>query len=116
MSRVLTRQVTGVGVSLPIVLTTFPDNFVVGVGTTVSGTGTYSVEFAFDDQAASGFVATVSAATCSGTWFSLSGISGSAVNANALHLIPSTLMRLNVLAASAGFTVTVNAYQGGPAV
>lgn len=114
MSRVFVRQVTGVAVSTPFYFGNFSDNFSLGLGTFVSGTGTYTIEYAFDDPTASGFAVSTSSTGCSGTWFPVSGVSGVAVKASAFFTSPFTMMRINNNTASAGFQVTCSCLQTGP--
>lgn len=86
--------VTGIGTSPIYACDHFQAPFNVGIGCTITGTATYSVQFTFDDIMADDFVAG------SATWFTASDFSAVTATKAASFTIPCRGLRLNVSAST----------------
>jgi hypothetical protein len=93
------------GVSAPIPLDVNQSPFSVGLGATISGTATYTVQYTFDDVFASGFDPSAAA------WISHTGLTDKTTSADNSLTYPVTAVRLNV--ASVSGSVTLNVIQAG---
>jgi hypothetical protein len=97
---------TALGVSAPVILDIYLGPFSVGIGVTVTGTASYSVEYTYDDV----FSSTFSPSTAS--WFAVSGLAaGTTVSKDGTLSSPVTAVRLNV--ASVSGSVVMNVIQAG---
>lgn len=94
----ISYTVTGAGTSAIFACDNFQAPFNVGYGTTISATATYSLQFTFDDITADGYN------PASGTWFTISGTSGSTAVSGSFT-IPCRGIRLNVSASTGSVTV-----------
>ena len=92
--------------SAPIPLDHYRDPFNVGVGVSVTGTLTYTVEHTFDDVFAEGF----NPATA--TWFANSGLSAKTASLDGNYAFPVTAVRLRVSAYTSG-SATMTIIQAG---
>lgn len=93
---------TAAGVSNPIILDHYRDPFNVGIGVTLSGTASYSVEYTYDDV----FSGTFNPATAQ--WFTTSGIpAGTATSKDGAVNSSVMAVRLNALSLSGTLTMTV---------
>jgi hypothetical protein len=97
---------TVAGTSTPTILSHYLNPFSVGIGVTLSGTASYSVEYTYDDV----FSPTFNADTAQ--WFTMSGFPvGSGASKNGVLSIPVMAVRLN--AASLTGTLTMTVLQAG---
>ena len=94
----ISYTVTGAGTSPIFACDNFQAPFNVGYGTTISATATFKLEYTFDDITADSYVAS------SGTWFTITGTSGSTAVSNSFT-IPCRGIRLNVSASTGSVTV-----------
>ena len=93
---------TAPGVSAPIILDHYRSPFSVGVGVTLSGTASYSVEYTYDDV----FSGTFNPGTAQ--WFVTSGIPAStATSKDGVISSPVMAVRLNAVSLSGTLTMTV---------
>jgi hypothetical protein len=97
---------TEAGKSVPIILSHYLNPFSVGIGVTLSGTASYSVEYTYDDIFAASFDANTA------QWFTMSGLAvGTNASKDGVLSIPVTAVRLN--AASLNGTLTMTVLQAG---
>ena len=96
---------TGVGVSLPIPIDQYLDPTNIGLGVTVNGVATYTIEHTFDDV----FDPLFNPATA--TWFPHPTLVGQTANMDGNYAFPPTACRISQTA-GAGST-TLNLIQAG---
>lgn len=96
---------TGAGASAVAALDNFLNPFIVGIGTTVTGSATYGIEYSFDDPMDADYVA------ASATWFVASGFSALTAGAGGALTIPCKAIRINI--ASGTGTVVAKIIQAG---
>jgi len=96
----ISYTVTGAGTSPVYACDNFQAPFNIGYGTTISATATFKLEYTFDDVQADGYSA------ASGTWFTMSGTSGSTAVSGSFT-IPCRGIRLNVSASTGSMTLYV---------
>lgn len=94
--RPVTISVTGAGVSAPVPMDTYISPFNVGIGCTVTGTATYTVQHTFDDV----FAANYNPAT--GNWFNHTDLAGLAYSEDGNYAFPVRAIRLNLAGGSTG--------------
>lgn len=102
-----TATVKGVGVSAPITFDHYISPFSVGFGTVVSGTGTYNIEYTYDDVFSSTYV------PASGTWYIHASFAGGAASGNNNIASPVMAARINVLTSVASMVVSATFIQAG---
>ena len=93
--------VTGIGVSLPIVLEHSTSPATVAIGVIISATATYTVEHTFDDVFAAGFT------PAGATWLPHSTLAAKSTSADGNYAYPPISCRLNVSASTGSVTMTV---------
>lgn len=98
---------TGTGRSAVVAPDHFQTPFNVGIGATVTGTVTFSVEYSMEDPMAAGF----NPATAK--WFAAPGFSGVSATTGGSLTIPCRAICINV--ASGDGTVSADLIQAGPA-
>lgn len=99
-------SLTAAGVSTPVILDHYRCPFSVGIGVTLSGTASYSVEYTYDDVFSSAF----NPATAQ--WFVTSGIPASTATSKD-GVISSPVMAVRLNAASLSGTLTMTVIQAG---
>lgn len=97
----ISYTVTGTGVSTVYACDNFQAPFNVGIGCTITGTATYSVQFTFDDVSADSFSA------ASATWFTASDFSAVSTSKAASFTIPCRGIRLNVSASTGSVAIQI---------
>ena len=95
--RAINKSVTGAGSTAPIPMDTYISPFNVGVGITVTGTVTYTVQHTFDDVFAQGFD------PATATWFNHPTLTGSA-SLDGNYAFPVTAIRVTNAGGSTGTT------------
>lgn len=97
---------TGTGRSAITVVDDFQAPFNLGVGTKVTGTVTYNIEYSLDDPNAEGY------SSASATWYIAASFSASNASAGGNIEIPCRAVSINVTAGTG--TVEANIVQAGP--
>lgn len=95
------------GPTPPVALDTYQTPFSVGIGATVTGTLTYSVEYTYADVLGSN-----GPAVTNPTWFPLAALAAKTANADGVLNTPVTAVRVNVTAFTSG-NVVVDFVQAG---
>lgn len=100
--RPIRLSLTAAGVSAPVITDHYRGPFNVGVGVTLSGSATYSVEYTYDDVFSSAF----NPATAQ--WFAMSAFpAGTATSKDGAITTPVMAIRLNAATLTGTLTMTV---------
>ena len=107
--RPVRKTQTGVGASTPVPLDNYISPFDVGIGVTVTGTATYTVQFTFDDVQAKGYN------PATGAWFDSpdTAVAGATTNGASNIAFPVTAVRVNVTAGTGTVQLVVIQAGGG---
>lgn len=108
MARPITYSQTATGLSNPMLLDTKTNPFNVSIGVSISGTGTYTVQFSMDNPAS---FATPALYNSAGVWFSHATLASLSANSTGNIAFPVRAVRTNV--ASVSGTVKTTVIQAG---
>lgn len=104
MARPITYAQTATGLSNPMVLDTKTTPFNVSVAVSISGTGTYTVQFTLSDPAS--FTSATDYNT-NGVWFNHATLASLSANSTGNIAFPVRAMRTSIAAVSGTVTTTV---------
>jgi len=105
MSAAMNTSKAGTGRSGVLSVNNFGNPFNVGLGTTLTGTATYNIEFSLDDPMDAGYVA------ASATWFAVGGMNGLDSAASGNLTVPCKAVSINITSGSG--TVVLYVRQAG---
>lgn len=99
---------TGTGKSAVLALDNFLNPFNVGLGATLTGSATFTIEYSFDDPMDSGYVADNS------SWFPVTGFSAISASTGGFLTVPCKAVRINVASVASGVgSITLQVIQSG---
>jgi hypothetical protein len=97
---------TGTGRSSVCAVDDFQAPFNIGIGTKVTGTATFNIEYSMDDPQAEGYSASTA------TWYVASGFSGISSSTGGAFTVPCKAISINITANTG--TVVATIIQAGP--